>query len=232
MKSRHATRRHLARLGLIGLLLPAALGSAAQSPVAQTPVDSEDIDADVAELHAVVPLNERPAVVSREDAVKPQPRVPGQTRPLASTFDVTLLEAMAQDLVANQRVPGLAMAIVHNGEVLSARGYGITDVRSAEPVDGHTVFRLASLSKAFAGTVTGMLVSEGALRWDSHVVDYMPSLRFSDPLAAQQLTVADVLSHRVGLGRNTYDRDIERNADYHDLVQRLSAGGGTDLACR
>jgi len=107
--------------------------------------------------------------------------------------------------------------------VLSARGYGITDVKSAEPVDGHTVFRLASLSKAFAGTVTGMLVSEGALRWDSHVVDYMPSLRFSDPLAAQQLTVADVLSHRVGLSRNTYDRDIERNADYHDLVQRLSA---------
>lgn len=224
MKSRHATRRHLARLGLIGLLLPAALGSAAQSPVAQTPVDSEDIDADVAELHAVVPLNERPAVVSREDAVKPQPLMPvKQALPLAQGFDVRLFEAMAQDLVANQRVPGLAMAIVHNGEVLSARGYGITDVRSAEPVDGHTVFRLASLSKAFAGTVTGMLVSEGALRWDSHVVDYMPSLRFSDPLAAQQLTVADVLSHRVGLGRNTYDRDIERNADYHDLVQRLSA---------
>ena len=159
MKSRHATRRHLARLGLIGLLLPAALGSAAQSPVAQTPVDSEDIDADVAELHAVVPLNERPAVVSREDAVKPQPLMPvKQALPLAAGFDVRLFEAMAQDLVANQRVPGLAMAIVHNGEVLSARGYGITDVRSAEPVDGHTVFRLASLSKAFAGTVTGMLV--------------------------------------------------------------------------
>lgn len=222
MKSRHPSRRPLARLGLIGLLLPAALGSAAQAPTAPgVPEVVEEIAEEGAD--AILPLDEHPVVVSREDAVKPQPMAPGQSRPLATTFDVTLLEAMAQDLVANQRVPGMAMAIVHKGQVLSARGYGITDVKAAEPVDAHTVFRLASLSKSFAGTITGMLVSEGALRWDSHVVDYLPSLRFSDPLAAQQLTVADVLSHRVGLGRNAYDRDIERNADYHDLVQRLSA---------
>ena len=130
---------------------------------------------------------------------------------------------MAQDLVANQRVPGLAMAIVHDGQVLSARGYGITDVNNAEPVDAHTVFRLASLSKSFAGTLTGMLVAEGALRWDSRVADFMPSLQLADPDAARQLTVADVLSHRVGLRHHTFDRDIEANADYHSLVQRLSA---------
>jgi beta-lactamase class C len=157
------------------------------------------------------------------DANAPMP-LPVQVdrRPLASSFDVRLFEAIAQDLVANQRVPGLAMAIVHDGKVLSARGYGITDVQNAEPVDAHTVFRLASLSKSFAGTVTGMLVSEGALRWDSRVADFMPALRFSEPTAAERLTVADVLSHRVGLRRHTYDRDIEANADYRDLVQRLS----------
>ena len=130
--------------------------------------------------------------------------------PLAAGFDVQQFEAMAQELVANQRVPGLAMAIVQNGHVLSARGYGITDVRAAEPVDAHTVFRLASLSKSFAGTITGMLVSEGALRWDSKL-DRLHARRSScrDPYAAQQLTVADLLSHRVGLTHNTYDRDLE-----------------------
>src|SRR3546814_842063 len=136
--------------------------------------------------------------------------------------NVRQLEAIAQELVANQRVPGLAMAIVQNGKVLSARGYGITDVSDAEPVDAHTVFRLASLSKAFAGTITGLLVNEGALRWDSHVADYMPSLQFSEPGAAQQLTVAEVLSQRVGLTRNAYDRDLERNVDYNTLVRRLA----------
>src|SRR3546814_5230525 len=95
--------------------------------------------------------------------------------PPSLDFNVCQFEAIAQELVANQRVPGLAMAIVQNGKVLSARGYGITDVSDAEPVDAHTVFRLASLSKAFAGTITGLLVNEGALRWDSHVADYMPS---------------------------------------------------------
>src|SRR5690606_40560422 len=85
-----------------------------------------------------------------------------------------------------------------------------------------TVFRLASLSKAFAGTVTGLLVNEGALRWDSHVADYMPSLQFSRPGAAQDLTVAEVLSQRVGLTHNAYDRDLERNVDYNTLVQKLA----------
>ncbi|HZH43013.1 MAG TPA: serine hydrolase domain-containing protein [Lysobacter sp.] len=142
--------------------------------------------------------------------------------PLAPGFDVAHFEAMAQQLVADQRVPGLAMTIVHNGRVLSARGYGVTDTRNPEPVDAHTVFRLASLSKAFAGTLTGMLVNDGTLRWDSRVADYLPSFRLRDPYATQQITVADVLSHQLGLAHNTYDRDLERYVDYHTLTQKLA----------
>src|SRR3546814_15769930 len=124
--------------------------------------------------------------------------------PPSLDFNVRQLEAIAQELVANQRVPGLAMAIVQNGKVLSARGYGITDVSDAEPVDAHTVFRLASLSQAFAGPLTGLLVNEGALRWDSHVADYMPSLPFSEPGAAQQLTAPEVPRHTAGLTPTAY----------------------------
>lgn len=204
------------RAGLAILLVPLA-SLALVSAAAQTPLRWDSVQPSQPSGHAGVTA---PASAPSTTPIERAPKL--ATMPLAHGFDVRMFEAMAQELVANQRVPGLAMAIVHDGEVLSARGYGITDVRAAEPVDAHTVFRLASLSKPFAATVTGMLVSEGALRWDSHVNDFMPSLRFSDPTAAQRLTVADVLSHRVGLTRNTYDRDIERNADYHDLVQRLS----------
>ena len=150
------------------------------------------------------------------------PLSPARPMPVAAGFDVRDFEAMAQALVADQRVPGMAMAIVQDGRIVSARGYGITDVSAAEPIDAHTVFRLASLSKSFAGTLTGMLVSEGALRWDSHVADFMPGLRLSDPTASQRLTIADVLSHRVGLTHNAFDRDIEANADYHSVVQKLA----------
>lgn len=149
--------------------------------------------------------------------------------PLPTEFDVARFESMAQQLVADQTVPGLALAIVHNGRVLSARGYGITDVRAAEPVDAHTVFRLASLSKGFAGTMAGLLVHDGALRWDSRVSQYLPDFTLRDPGAAQQLTVADVLSHRVGLSRNAYDRDLESYVDYHTLTRKLA---NAPLQCR
>ncbi|MBP6749696.1 MAG: beta-lactamase family protein, partial [Xanthomonadaceae bacterium] len=66
------------------------------------------------------------------------------------------------------------------------------------------------------------LVADGKLRWDSHPLDYIPSLRFADPTAAQRLTVADVLSHRVGIGHNAFDRDLEANAEYPVLMQKLA----------
>lgn len=196
------------RSGLVGLLLPMALATSAQTPLRWnvTPAKSA--------LPSAPPI--RPASVP---AYLPPVEAP---MPLAEGFDIRQFEAIAQQLVANQRVPGLAMAIVHDGHVLSARGYGITDVANAEPVGAHTVFRLASLSKAFAGTLTGMLVNEGALRWDSHVTDYLPSLQFSEPGAAQQLTVAEVLSQRVGLTHNAYDRALENNVDYRTLVHKLA----------
>src|SRR5690606_2788444 len=118
---------------------------------------------------------------------------------------------------------GMAMAIVQNGRVLSARGYGVTDISNPQQVDAHTVFRLASLSKAFAGTMAGLLVNDGTLRWDSKVTDYVPGFRLATPEATNELTVADVLSHRVGLTYNAYDRDVEANADYYTLTQKLAS---------
>ncbi len=190
------------RIGLVAALLPMALGSAAQST-----------------LKWQTPAVQAPSASQVPVASLPQP-IPQQA---ARAFDVRSFENMAQQLVAGGRIPGLAVAIVQNGRVLSARGYGITDSRNGEPVDAHTVFRLASLSKTFAGTVTGILVNDGVLRWDSKLTDYVPNFRLSQPDAAQQVTLADVLSHRVGLTRNAYDRDIEANADYHSLTMKMAS---------
>ncbi|WP_457095567.1 serine hydrolase domain-containing protein [Lysobacter sp. P5_B9] len=195
--------RRMWQAGLIlSCLMTQALGSAAQTPLRWE---------GRAASQAPVP---RTGYIDRA-AVQ-------NVRPLGSDFNVAQFEAMAQQLVANQRVPGLAMAIVHNGQVLSARGYGITDTRAPLPVDAHTVFRLASLSKAFAGTLTGLLVNDGTLRWDTRLTQYDPDFRLVDPSAAQKITVADLLSHRVGLRHNAYDRDLEANVDYATLTQKLA----------
>ena len=227
MESRQRGFRSLMRPTLLATLLTLTLGSAAQTPVQwRSPSATRTAAGTPAAPRTFVNTAQRAPAVDHGLAYAPPPP---QAQPLGVGFDVRRFELMAQALVANQRIPGLAVAIVQNGQILSARGYGITDVRAAEPVDAHTVFRLASLSKSFAGTLTGMLVSEGALRWDSKVADFMPNLRFADPAAAQELTVAEVLSHRVGLTHNAFDRDIEGYADYRDVVQRFA---NAPMKCR
>ncbi len=224
MESRRGWRS-LIRPSLLATLLTLTLASAAQTPVQwrAAPAGSKAAPQPAASalpassLSAAATAQPAPA----DDSLAYAP-APTQALPLPAGFDVRRFELMAQALVADQRVPGLALAIVKDGKILTARGYGITDVQDAEPVNAHTVFRLASLSKSFAGTLTGMLVSEGALRWDSRVADFMPNLRFADPTAAQELTVAEVLSHRVGLTHNAFDRDIEAYVPYRDLVQRFA----------
>ena len=213
----------VARIGLVSALLPLALSS-----TAQTPLRWETGAAATPSVPAPQTYRNTPNSYAQAALPYAAPVSTPRTMPLAPGFDVREFEMLAQELVANQRVPGLALAIVQNGRVLSARGYGITDMSAAEPVDAHTVFRIASLSKSFAGTMTGMLVNDGALRWDSKLVDFMPAFRMSDPTAAQRLTVADILSHRVGLTHNAYDRDIEGNAAYHDLVQKFAS---TPMRC-
>src|SRR5690606_2207959 len=214
MKDTHRWRNP--RLALMAMLMPLAVASTAQNAADQAPAPRLAM-VETASPVAAPAATPVPAA-SASVASRPAPEGP----PLPADFDVARFEAMAQAMVSSGRVPGMALAIVKDGRVLTARGYGTTDVDTGEGVGAHTVFRLASLSKAFAGTVTGMLVSEGALRWDSRVSDFMPELQLSQPGAAQRLTVAEVLSHRVGLTHNAYDRMIEDGVGYRSVVQKLA----------
>ena len=142
-------------VGLFGALLPLALSSTAQTPA----LTANSLQPATAAQSPTAPLPYRTSLPA-SSVLAP-----------AAGFDVPSFESMADQLTYGNRVPGMAMAIVQGGKVLSARGYGVTDVNHPQPVDGHTVFRLASLSKAFAGTMAGLLVNDGVLRWDSKVVD-------------------------------------------------------------
>ena len=132
-----------------------------------------------------------------------------------------LAERLGPRIVRDGDVPGLAVAIVQGDKVLLAEGWGITQAGRREQVDGDTIFRLASLSKAFAGTLAAQLVAEGALRWDTRVADHLPAFQLKEPGAAQTLTVEEILSHRVGLPFNTYDRLLEQDEPYPLLVAKL-----------
>jgi beta-lactamase class C len=134
---------------------------------------------------------------------------------------VSHIEQLAERVISEARVTGLAIGIVHRDEVLLERGFGVTQAGRRETVDADTVFRIASLSKAFAGTLTALLVREGAMRWDSRIADQLPEFKLRDLEAARNLSVLDILSHRVGLPFHAYDRELEANQPYPLLRDRL-----------
>src|SRR6185369_5504717 len=106
--------------------------------------------------------------------------------------------------------------------IVSMRGFGVTDAGSSQPITTDTVFRLASLSKAFAATLTALLVEEDAMSWDNPIVNQLPAFKLRDYASARTVTVRNILSHRVGLTHNTFDRDLESDQPYPLLAERLS----------
>ncbi|HET9034440.1 MAG TPA: serine hydrolase domain-containing protein [Dokdonella sp.] len=122
---------------------------------------------------------------------------------------------------ANQ-VSGLAIAVIQADQVVHERMIGYADTGRSEKIEADTVFRLASLSKAFATTLSGLLVEDGQLSWDTKVTSVLPTFALADPGNSNKLTVADILSHRVGLPHNTYDNLLEQNEPYPLLVERLN----------
>jgi beta-lactamase class C len=136
--------------------------------------------------------------------------------------DARAMDALAQDVVDRGHIPGLAMVIVQDGKILVMRGYGVVDAHGTEPVTTDTAFRLASLSKGFAGTLAALLVHNGLLGWDMRIADHLPAFRLASLQYTTSLTVRDILSQRAGLTHNTYDRDLESDVPFEELVQKLA----------
>ncbi|MFO7616413.1 MAG: serine hydrolase [Bacteroidales bacterium] len=121
-------------------------------------------------------------------------------------------------------VPGIAVGIVKDGQVVHARGYGVRSLRTGKPVDEHTLFGIASNSKAFTAAALGILVEEGKLGWNDKVVDHIPEFRLYDPYVTQDFTIRDLLTHRSGMGLGAGDlmiwpdgNDFTRQEIIHNL---------------
>ena len=91
-------------------------------------------------------------------------------------------------------VPGLAIAVVKDGRVVIARGYGIREIGKPGRVDEHTLFGIASNSKAFTAAALAMLVDEGKLSWDDPVIKHLPAFQMADPYVTREMTVRDLLT--------------------------------------
>ncbi|HEX4592583.1 MAG TPA: serine hydrolase domain-containing protein, partial [Gemmataceae bacterium] len=131
------------------------------------------------------------------------------------------LDNYARKVLADWHAPGVAVAVVKNDKVIFIRGYGVREVGKPEPVDEHTVFDIASCSKAFTAAALAILVDQGKVRWNDPVSKFLPNFQLSDPFVTRELTVRDLLCHRSGLG--TFAGDLvwyNTNYDRAEVLRR------------
>lgn len=136
------------------------------------------------------------------------------TNPLAG-FDETIAAE-----IEKYHTPGLAVAIIHKGEVVLSKGYGLRDVARNLPVTPETVFAIGSCTKAFTTMAMALLVEDGKLDWDKPIRHYLPSFKLYDPVASEHMTPRDLVCHRSGLPRHDflwYGSSLSRA----ELVERL-----------
>ena len=119
------------------------------------------------------------------------------------------------------KVPGVAVAIIANGKVSVLKSYGVKKVGSRDTINNDTLFRLASVSKTIGSAAGALLVRDGLVRWDTRLTTVLPTLEFSNPKYADQLTISNILSQSTGLPTHTNDNYIEEGLSYDEVVRRL-----------
>ena len=119
---------------------------------------------------------------------------------LAQTAPPSDLDAWVARSMQTFEVPGLSVAIIKDGRVLVAKGYGVRKLGEKTPVDENTLFAIGSNTKAFTTACLAMLVDEGKISWDDPVYQRLPEFQMYDPYVSHEMTIRDLITHRSGMG--------------------------------
>ncbi len=149
---------------------------------------------------------------------------PFNTTPVATAqIDAALaqLDGVAAEVMRRTKIPGMAVAVVKDGQVVYAKGFGVRRVGSPERVDPDTVFQLASMSKPIAATVVAGLVGGNGVLWSMPAAPLLPGFSLSDPAVTHQVTIGDFFAHRSGLPAAAGDKLEDLGYDRQQILQRM-----------
>lgn len=132
-------------------------------------------------------------------------------------------DSYIQTAMIDWKIPGMSLAIVKNGKIVYAKGYGIRNIiRPTEKVDENTIFAIGSNTKAFTATALALLQQERKLGLDDKVRRYFPAFEMEDKYAAQEMTLRDLLTHRIGI--DTWNGDFTHWGSKYtkaELIQKM-----------
>ncbi|MHC1732608.1 MAG: serine hydrolase [Bacteroidales bacterium] len=115
------------------------------------------------------------------------------------------IDRLTERVMKEFNVPGIAVAVVKDDLVVHVKGYGVRSISTGEKTDEHTLFAIASNTKAFTAAALGILIDEGKLRWDTKVADIIPEFRLYNSFVTEDFMIKDLLTHRSGMGLGAGD---------------------------
>ena len=156
----------------------------------------------------------------------PPPLVPAMPLPEnAVDAAVGRLDELAGDLMRKSGIPGMAVAVVHGGKTVYAKGFGVKNATLPDDpgnrVDPDTVFQLASVSKSLAATVVAHQVGVESVDWNTPIVAKLPWFALSDPAVTPMVTIGDMMSHRSGLPDHAGDELEDLGYDRRQVLDKL-----------
>ena len=135
------------------------------------------------------------------------------------------IDELVNKALTSFNVPGIAVAIIKDGKVLHAKGYGVRNINNKAKVNADTLFQIASNSKSMTTAALAILMDDGKLQWNDKVIDFLPEFRLQDPYVTREFTITDLLTHRSGLplgaGDLLFFPDSE-NTSLKDIFKALS----------
>lgn len=135
-------------------------------------------------------------------------------------FIIDSLDSYVTNAMKSWQIPGVAIGVIKDGKVIIQKTYGVGNWHTKTVLDEKTVFPIASISKTFTGTLFATLEAEEKISTNDLVKKWLPSFEMQDKLYEQQITLADILSHRSGW--KTFQGDLlntESNLDYPSMIR-------------
>ncbi|AYA38889.1 serine hydrolase [Hymenobacter oligotrophus] len=145
-----------------------------------------------------------------------------QTASAPNRFVADSLDRYIQRGMRQWQIPGLAVVVVKDGQVVVSKGYGVRDLAKKEPVDDKTLFLIASNSKLFTGTALANLEQQKKLSLNDAATKYLPGFQLYDPTSTQLTTVRDLMGHH--LGTKTFQGDFafwDSNFTREEIIERM-----------
>lgn len=131
------------------------------------------------------------------------------------------LDAELEQVLKDWKAAGFAVAVVEKDKVVYAKGFGVRDIKTRQPITTNTLFAIGSCTKAFTATLVGQLVADGKLTYDEPVRNYFPELKFYNGDMNNLISMRDMMSHKTGLPRHDLSWYFNQSDNRDSLIQRI-----------